>query len=80
MWIVPDGVLHYLPFEVSDLPGPEFVAGALTRFGVEFSADPYFVSMDLHSPAGLAVPLLVVGGAIVAQEQQASSAKDPSIH
>ena len=68
-----------LPFEVSSLPEPEFVAAALARFGVEFSADPYFVSIDLHSPAGLAVPLLV-GGAMFAQEQQASAAKDPSVH
>ena len=58
-----------LPFELTDLPSPEFVGGALSRFGVEFSMNPYFVSLDLHSPTGIAIPL-VVGASVAMQMQQ----------
>ena len=50
-----------LPIEAADLPSAEFVGRALSRFGVEFSVNPYYLSLDLHSPCGIALPL-VVGG------------------
>lgn len=58
-----------LPFEVTELPSPEFVADSLSQLGVSVSIDSYFMSMDLHSPTGIGIPLLI-GTSIAAQMQQ----------
>ena len=65
-----------LPFEVTDLPSPEFVAASLSKFGVGFTIDPYYMAMDLHSPTGIALPLMV--GAVIAAQQEQARAR--SIH
>lgn len=58
-----------LPVRATDLPTPEFVAGAVSQIGMEFSIDPYFMSLDLHSPTGIGIPLVI--GALAAREMEA---------
>ena len=63
-----DSSAQALPIDVTDLPSPEFVADALSKFGFEFAVDPYFMALDLHSPTGVAIPTIV--GLIAAQQGQ----------
>ena len=58
-----------LPVDATDLPSPEFVSDALSKFGVQFTIDPYYMALDLHSPTGVAIPTLV-GSAIAVQQAQ----------
>lgn len=58
-----------LPIDALDLPSPEFVASTLSRVGVDVAMSPYYLTMDLHSPFGIALPTMV-GSAVAMQMQQ----------
>lgn len=64
-----------LPIDVADLPTPEFVADALSPFGVEFAIDPYYMSVDLHSPTGIAIPALIAASMWAQQQAQDAAAQ-----
>jgi hypothetical protein len=56
------------PVQATDLPSPEFIAQCLSKFGIEFSADAYYMAIDLHSPAGIVLPLMI--GAVLGQRME----------
>jgi len=67
-----DMVRGLLPVEPAELPSLEFLGQCVSRIGFECSIDPYFMSLDLHSPTGIALPLLLGGIVAIRQQKQGS--------
>lgn len=75
--VLGSGGIPNLPIDPTQLPSPEFIADALSRIGFEFSVDPYFFSVDLHSPAGIVLPVMI--GSAVFQAMEMGTVKSSNI-